>query len=221
MIEFAFSIFKNRLARLWPIVLHLQYSWLYGNIWKFVGLQLKWCHISDKQHNVERLAACNPDWQELSNGRLAMLAFSGMVHHNLVPGTSITCGVYRSWNTIMGTNIWSCTSKGQTKMWTYHEVEVSPKISPKISEQVVKGPLFPLFPEGWEGPQGAWDFLQTFLQQAVWPVWPVWCLEALGILIALLELSTVVAWVFKTYDSEMMDPEGKKQVKIAGLWGKS
>ena len=37
----------------------------------------------------------------------------------------------------------------------------------KISEQVVKGPLFPLFPEGWEGPQGAWDFLQTFLQQAV------------------------------------------------------
>ena len=105
----------------------------------------------------ERLAECNPDWQELSNGRLAMLAFSGMVHHNLVPGTSITCGVYRSWNTIMGTNIWTCTSKGQTKMWTYHEVEVSPKISPK-NLQVVKGPLFPLFPEGWEGPQGAWAF---------------------------------------------------------------
>merc|ERR1712039_786413 len=38
--------------------------------------------------------------KELNNGRLAMLAFSGMVHHNLV----------------------------------------------------VKGPLFPLFPEGWAGP---------------------------------------------------------------------
>jgi hypothetical protein len=22
---------------------------------------------------------------------------------------------------------------------------------------VVKGPLFPLFPEGWEGPQAGWD----------------------------------------------------------------
>mmetsp|Transcript_68943 Transcript_68943/g.162111 ORF Transcript_68943/g.162111 Transcript_68943/m.162111 type:complete len:734 (+) Transcript_68943:81-2282(+) len=43
--------------------------------------------------------------KELTNGRLAMLAFSGMVHHNLL----------------------------------------------------VKGPLFPLFPEGYEGPQGAWD----------------------------------------------------------------
>merc|ERR1712190_415177 len=42
--------------------------------------------------------------KELNNGRLAMLAFSGMVHHNLV----------------------------------------------------VKGPLFPLFPEGWAGPQGTW-----------------------------------------------------------------
>ena len=39
--------------------------------------------------------------KELSNGRLAMLAFSGMIHHNLV----------------------------------------------------VKGPLFPLFPDNWEGPQ--------------------------------------------------------------------
>jgi len=47
--------------------------------------------------------------KELSNGRLAMLAFSGMVHHNLV----------------------------------------------------VKGPLFPLFPEGWEGPQGSWDLDST------------------------------------------------------------
>jgi len=43
--------------------------------------------------------------KELNNGRLAMLAFSGMVHHNLV----------------------------------------------------VKGPLFPLFPEGWTGPQGSWE----------------------------------------------------------------
>merc|ERR1719446_102102 len=42
--------------------------------------------------------------RELNNGRLAMLAFAGMVHHNLV----------------------------------------------------VKGPLFPLFPEGWAGPQGSW-----------------------------------------------------------------
>jgi len=47
--------------------------------------------------------------KELQNGRLAMLAFSGMVHHNLV----------------------------------------------------VKGPLFPLFPEGWEGPQGSWDLDST------------------------------------------------------------
>lgn len=47
--------------------------------------------------------------KELNNGRLAMLAFSGMVHHNLV----------------------------------------------------VKGPLFPLFPEGWEGPQGSWDLDST------------------------------------------------------------
>ena len=44
--------------------------------------------------------------KELSNGRLAMLAFSGMVHHNLV----------------------------------------------------VKGPLFPLFPDNWTGPQGSWEF---------------------------------------------------------------
>ena len=26
---------------------------------------------------------------------------------------------------------------------------------------VVKGPLFPLFPEGWEGPQGSWDLEST------------------------------------------------------------
>jgi hypothetical protein len=43
--------------------------------------------------------------KELNNGRLAMLAFGGMVHHNLV----------------------------------------------------VNGPLFPLVPEGWAGPQGTWD----------------------------------------------------------------
>merc|ERR1711972_709127 len=43
--------------------------------------------------------------KELNNGRLAMMAFGGMVHHNLV----------------------------------------------------VNGPLFPLFPEGWEGPQGTWQ----------------------------------------------------------------
>lgn len=42
--------------------------------------------------------------KELNNGRLAMCAIGGMVHHNLV----------------------------------------------------VKGPLFPLFPEGWVGPQGSW-----------------------------------------------------------------
>jgi hypothetical protein len=42
--------------------------------------------------------------KELSNGRLAMLAIGGMIHHNLV----------------------------------------------------VKGPLFPLFPDGWVGPQGSW-----------------------------------------------------------------
>jgi len=43
--------------------------------------------------------------KELNNGRLAMLAFSGMIHHNLV----------------------------------------------------VKGPLFPLIPDGWTGPQGSWE----------------------------------------------------------------
>uniref|UniRef100_A0A7S4SR35 Light harvesting protein n=1 Tax=Alexandrium monilatum TaxID=311494 RepID=A0A7S4SR35_9DINO len=43
--------------------------------------------------------------KELNNGRLAMMAFGGMVHHNLV----------------------------------------------------VKGPLFPLFPEGWVGPQYTWE----------------------------------------------------------------
>jgi len=43
--------------------------------------------------------------KELNNGRLAMMAFGGMVHHNLV----------------------------------------------------VKGPLFPLFPEGWTGPQDTWQ----------------------------------------------------------------
>ncbi|CAK0890914.1 unnamed protein product [Prorocentrum cordatum] len=42
--------------------------------------------------------------KELNNGRLAMLAFGGMVHHNLV----------------------------------------------------VNGPLFPIFPDGWKGPQGTW-----------------------------------------------------------------
>jgi len=47
--------------------------------------------------------------KELNNGRLAMLAFSGMVHHNLV----------------------------------------------------VKGPLFPLFPDNWAGPQGSWDLDST------------------------------------------------------------
>ncbi|CAK9110075.1 unnamed protein product, partial [Durusdinium trenchii] len=47
--------------------------------------------------------------KELNNGRLAMLAFAGMIHHNLV----------------------------------------------------VKGPLFPLFPEGWVGPQGSWDLDST------------------------------------------------------------
>ena len=47
--------------------------------------------------------------KELSNGRLAMLAISGMIHHNLV----------------------------------------------------VKGPLFPLFPEGYVGPQGSWDLDST------------------------------------------------------------
>jgi len=45
--------------------------------------------------------------KELNNGRLAMMAFGGMVHHNLV----------------------------------------------------VKGPLFPLFPEGWTGPQGSWKIV--------------------------------------------------------------
>jgi len=43
--------------------------------------------------------------KEINNGRLAMMAIGGMVHHNLV----------------------------------------------------VKGPLFPLFPEGWAGPQGSWE----------------------------------------------------------------
>eukprot|EP00418_Pyrodinium_bahamense_P096635 CAMPEP_0179037448 /NCGR_PEP_ID=MMETSP0796-20121207/14134_1 /TAXON_ID=73915 /ORGANISM="Pyrodinium bahamense, Strain pbaha01" /LENGTH=693 /DNA_ID=CAMNT_0020733757 /DNA_START=42 /DNA_END=2123 /DNA_ORIENTATION=+ len=43
--------------------------------------------------------------KELNNGRLAMMAFGGMVHHNLV----------------------------------------------------VNGPLFPLFPEGWVGPQNTWQ----------------------------------------------------------------
>jgi light-harvesting complex I chlorophyll a/b binding protein 4 len=43
--------------------------------------------------------------KELNNGRLAMLAISGMIHHNLV----------------------------------------------------VKGPLFPLIPDGWTGPEGSWQ----------------------------------------------------------------
>jgi len=42
--------------------------------------------------------------KELNNGRLAMMAFGGMIHHNIV----------------------------------------------------VQGPLFPMFPEGWAGPQGSW-----------------------------------------------------------------
>merc|ERR1712190_305650 len=45
--------------------------------------------------------------KELNNGRLAMMAFGGMVHHNLV----------------------------------------------------VDGPLFPLFPDGWVGPQGSWKIV--------------------------------------------------------------
>jgi len=48
--------------------------------------------------------------KELNNGRLAMLGFSGMVHHNLV----------------------------------------------------VKGPLFPLIPDGWKGPQGSWELDSVF-----------------------------------------------------------
>jgi len=54
---------------------------------------------------VDKAAADDLALKELTNGRLAMLAFSGMVHHNLI----------------------------------------------------VKGPLFPLFPEGYTGPQGSWD----------------------------------------------------------------
>ncbi|CAJ1432205.1 unnamed protein product [Effrenium voratum] len=57
----------------------------------------------------DKAAADDLATKELSNGRLAMLAFAGMVHHNLV----------------------------------------------------VKGPLFPLFPEGWAGPQGSWDLDST------------------------------------------------------------
>jgi len=53
----------------------------------------------------DKAAAEDLALKELTNGRLAMLAFSGMVHHNLI----------------------------------------------------VKGPLFPLFPEGYTGPQGSWD----------------------------------------------------------------
>jgi len=53
----------------------------------------------------DKAAAEDLALKELTNGRLAMLAFSGMVHHNLI----------------------------------------------------VKGPLFPLFPEGYVGPQGSWD----------------------------------------------------------------
>jgi len=48
--------------------------------------------------------------KELNNGRLAMMAIGGMVHHNLV----------------------------------------------------VKGPLFPLFPEGWQGPQDTWK-VESFM----------------------------------------------------------
>lgn len=51
--------------------------------------------------------------KELNNGRLAMMAIGGMIHHNLV----------------------------------------------------VNGPLFPLFPDGWEGPQGTWktESFMTFI----------------------------------------------------------
>ena len=58
---------------------------------------------------ADKAAAEEMATKELNNGRLAMLAFAGMVHHNLV----------------------------------------------------VKGPLFPLFPEGWAGPQGSWDLEST------------------------------------------------------------
>eukprot|EP00440_Ansanella_granifera_P053202 gb/GFBE01057678.1/.p1 GENE.gb/GFBE01057678.1/~~gb/GFBE01057678.1/.p1 ORF type:complete len:151 (+),score=40.07 gb/GFBE01057678.1/:1-453(+) len=54
---------------------------------------------------TDKAAADELRTKELQNGRLAMLAFSGMIHHNLV----------------------------------------------------VKGPLFPLFPDGWVGPQGSWQ----------------------------------------------------------------
>jgi hypothetical protein len=56
--------------------------------------------------------------KELNNGRLAMMAIGGMVHHNLV----------------------------------------------------VKGPLFPLFPEGWTGPQDTWkidSFMTTIYSQGI------------------------------------------------------
>ena len=53
---------------------------------------------------------------------------------------------------------------------------------------VVKGPLFPLFPEGWEGPQGSWDLestagalwlVTTLAQQAVPKEQrPIWSLRA-------------------------------------------
>merc|ERR1712113_599075 len=52
--------------------------------------------------------------KELNNGRLAMMAFGGMVHHNLV----------------------------------------------------VSGPLFPIFPDGWKGPQGSWQ-AQSFADNLV------------------------------------------------------
>jgi len=48
--------------------------------------------------------------KELNNGRLAMMAIGGMIHHNLV----------------------------------------------------VRGPLFPLFPEGWQGPQDTWK-VESFM----------------------------------------------------------
>merc|ERR1719412_315664 len=56
--------------------------------------------------------------KELNNGRLAMMAIGGMVHHNLV----------------------------------------------------VNGPLFPLFPEGWTGPQDTWkidSFMTTIYSQGI------------------------------------------------------
>ena len=183
--------YSHRYFHVPMIVLHLQYSWLYGNISKFVGSSSN--DAMFRTRDQPSVILIGRSW--------AMDVWR--CWHSQEWSITIWClelqllvVFYRSWNTIMGTNIWSCTSKGQTKMWTYHEVEVSPKISPKIFR--------------W------WRVHCSHSSQKAGKVH-----KAPGILIALLELSIVVAWVFKTYDSEMMDPEGKKQVKIAGLSGKS